>query len=135
MERSAPMNASILSGSLFAPRELHIPDGFLSPGVYILCWAITVFAVGLAMRRTGRDDGGQVDRRIQRIGRRCLDEQPPSVHRAGHGGVQPSCHERSSAAAPAACRRTWRRSSIQYCCRMPPMSTPTYHAPRMIKYF
>ena len=51
------MSASGLNGLLFAPRELHIPDGFLSPGVYILCWAIAVVAVGLALQRTGREMG------------------------------------------------------------------------------
>ena len=40
---------------LFAPRELHIPDGFLSPGVYFLCWVLALVAVGLALRRTGKD--------------------------------------------------------------------------------
>jgi cobalt/nickel transport system permease protein len=43
--------------ALLAPREMHIPDGFLSPGVYILCWAISIAAVGLALRRTGRELG------------------------------------------------------------------------------
>jgi cobalt/nickel transport system permease protein len=59
------MNLGALSGLLFAPRELHIPDGFLSPGVYILCWAIAVVAVGLAMRRTGGEIG---ERRIPLMG-------------------------------------------------------------------
>jgi cobalt/nickel transport system permease protein len=44
-------------GMLFAPREMHIPDGFLSPGVYFLCWALAVVAVGLALRRTGKEMG------------------------------------------------------------------------------
>jgi cobalt/nickel transport system permease protein len=51
------MITSALSDLLLAPRELHIPDGFLSPGVYIICWAIAVVAVGLALRRTGREMG------------------------------------------------------------------------------
>lgn len=51
------MRIDLLDGLLFAPRELHIPDGFLSPGVYIICWAIAVLAVGLALRRTGRELG------------------------------------------------------------------------------
>ncbi len=42
---------------LLAPRELHIPDGFLSPGVYIICWAIALIAVGIALQRTGREVG------------------------------------------------------------------------------
>jgi cobalt/nickel transport system permease protein len=59
------MNLGAIGGLLFAPRELHIPDGFLSPGVYILCWAIAVVAVGLAMRRTGGEMG---ERRIPLMG-------------------------------------------------------------------
>jgi cobalt/nickel transport system permease protein len=51
------MIANALSGLLLAPRELHIPDGFLSPGVYIICWAISLVAVGLALQRTGREMG------------------------------------------------------------------------------
>lgn len=51
------MGANALSGLLLAPRELHIPDGFLSPGVYILCWAFALFTVGLALRRTGKEMG------------------------------------------------------------------------------
>ncbi len=42
---------------LGAPRQMHIPDGFLSPGVYIICWAITIVALAAALRRTGRDIG------------------------------------------------------------------------------
>ncbi len=48
---------SAINYILLAPREMHIPDGFLSPGVYIICWAIAVIAVGAALRRTGRDLG------------------------------------------------------------------------------
>jgi cobalt/nickel transport system permease protein len=51
------MNINAMNGLLFAPSEMHIPDGFLSPGVYIICWAITVVAVGLALQRTGRELG------------------------------------------------------------------------------
>ena len=51
------MSFNLLNGLLFAPRELHIPDGFLSPGVYIICWAIAVIAVGLALQRTGKELG------------------------------------------------------------------------------
>jgi cobalt/nickel transport system permease protein len=51
------MITTIWDGVLLSPRELHIPDGFLSPGVYIICWAITVVTVGLALRRTGREMG------------------------------------------------------------------------------
>jgi cobalt/nickel transport system permease protein len=48
---------SAMNYILLAPREMHIPDGFLSPGVYIICWAIAVIAIGAALRRTGRDLG------------------------------------------------------------------------------
>jgi len=48
---------SAINDLLLAPREMHIPDGFLSPGVYIICWAIAVLAIGAALRRTGRDLG------------------------------------------------------------------------------
>jgi cobalt/nickel transport system permease protein len=51
------MITNAFNGLLLAPRELHIPDGFLSPGVYIICWAIAVVAVGLALQRTGREMG------------------------------------------------------------------------------
>jgi cobalt/nickel transport system permease protein len=51
------MLAKVLDHFLFAPRELHIPDGFLSPGVYIICWAFAIVAVGVALRRTGRELG------------------------------------------------------------------------------
>jgi cobalt/nickel transport system permease protein len=57
MGGTQPMNLDIFSGLLFAPRELHIPDGFLSPGVYIICWAIAVIAVGIALRRTDNELG------------------------------------------------------------------------------
>jgi cobalt/nickel transport system permease protein len=51
------MSVGVRGSRLFAPNELHIPDGFLSPGVYILCWALAVVAVGVALRRTGREMG------------------------------------------------------------------------------
>jgi cobalt/nickel transport system permease protein len=51
------MNPSFWNGLLFSPGEMHIPDGFLSPGVYIICWAITAVIVGMALRRTGRELG------------------------------------------------------------------------------
>jgi cobalt/nickel transport system permease protein len=51
------MITNALTGLLLAPRELHIPDGFLSPGVYVICWAIAAIMVGTALRRTGREMG------------------------------------------------------------------------------
>lgn len=37
-----------------APQPLHIPDGFLSPPVYLLAWAITVVFLAYALARTNR---------------------------------------------------------------------------------
>ncbi len=51
------MITNALNGLLLAPRELHIPDGFLSPGVYVICWAIAATTVGIALQRTGREMG------------------------------------------------------------------------------
>jgi cobalt/nickel transport system permease protein len=51
------MNLLASGGIVFAPRELHIPDGFLSPGVYIICWAISIVVVGLALRRSSNEMG------------------------------------------------------------------------------
>ncbi len=51
------MISGALTNWLLAPRELHIPDGFLSPGVYIISWAIAVIVVGLALQRSGRELG------------------------------------------------------------------------------
>ncbi len=36
----------------FSPTPLHIPDGFLSPVVAILCWVITILVVAIAIRKT-----------------------------------------------------------------------------------
>jgi cobalt/nickel transport system permease protein len=36
----------------FSPAPLHIPDGFLSPVVAILCWVITIVVVAIAIRKT-----------------------------------------------------------------------------------
>lgn len=33
------------------PRELHIPDGFLSLGVLVLCWVVSVGVLALAVRK------------------------------------------------------------------------------------
>lgn len=37
---------------LFKPEQLHIPDGFLSLGVALVFWALTILFVGLAIRNT-----------------------------------------------------------------------------------
>ncbi len=42
---------TLLSGVL-APAYMHIPDGFLSLPVVLLCWVLTAFFVGMALRRT-----------------------------------------------------------------------------------
>ena len=36
-----------------SPTPLHIPDGFLSPIVALICWAITIVVVSIAIRKTG----------------------------------------------------------------------------------
>jgi cobalt/nickel transport system permease protein len=46
-----------MSGILYGPPQMHIPDGFLSPGVYIICWALAAVLVGVALRRTDRELG------------------------------------------------------------------------------
>lgn len=42
---------------LYSPQALHIPDGFLSILISILCWAITVVVLGLAVSRTNKSLG------------------------------------------------------------------------------
>ncbi|HBX71144.1 MAG TPA: cobalamin biosynthesis protein CbiM [Chloroflexi bacterium] len=37
---------------LLTPQQLHIPDGFLSVGVSLIFWALTIIFVGLAIRNT-----------------------------------------------------------------------------------
>jgi len=39
---------------MVALQPLHIPDGFLSPPVYLLAWAITIAFLAYALSRTGR---------------------------------------------------------------------------------
>ena len=43
---------------LFRPVQMHIPDGFLSLGVSLVFWALTVVFVGVAIYRT-RDELGE----------------------------------------------------------------------------
>ena len=40
-----------------SPAPLHIPDGFLSLAVALLCWLITVITLGIAIRRTNKSLG------------------------------------------------------------------------------
>jgi cobalt/nickel transport system permease protein len=42
---------------LFAPKPMHIPDGFLSFTVSILCWAVTVTILAVAISRTNKSLG------------------------------------------------------------------------------
>lgn len=42
---------------LFSPTPMHIPDGFLSLFIAVLCWLLAVAGVGLALWRSRRDLG------------------------------------------------------------------------------
>ncbi|HEY6072252.1 MAG TPA: energy-coupling factor ABC transporter permease [Anaerolineales bacterium] len=42
---------------LFSPVPMHLPDGFLSLGISILCWIVTAILVGIAISRTQRSLG------------------------------------------------------------------------------
>ncbi len=44
---------------LYSPVPMHIPDGFLSVLVSVLCWAIAIPAVGYALKRVEKDLDGQ----------------------------------------------------------------------------
>jgi cobalt/nickel transport system permease protein len=41
----------------YSPAPLHIPDGFLSIVVSLICWAITVVTLGMAISRTNKTLG------------------------------------------------------------------------------
>ena len=41
----------------YSPVPMHIPDGFLSVGVSLLCWAISLVAIAYALRRANHDLG------------------------------------------------------------------------------
>ncbi|RLC61753.1 MAG: cobalamin biosynthesis protein CbiM, partial [Chloroflexi bacterium] len=47
----------MLFSPILSPAPLHIPDGFLSLGVALVCWALTIFGVGLALKRSGQTLG------------------------------------------------------------------------------
>jgi cobalt/nickel transport system permease protein len=47
----------LASPVLPAPEPLHIPDGFLSLGVSLVCWVLAIIVVGLALRRSGKELG------------------------------------------------------------------------------
>ena len=42
---------------LYSPQALHIPDGFLSIIISIICWVITVSTLGIAISRTNKSLG------------------------------------------------------------------------------
>jgi cobalt/nickel transport system permease protein len=42
---------------LYSPEPLHIPDGFLSLTVSIICWVISVFTISLAISRSNKSLG------------------------------------------------------------------------------
>ncbi len=42
---------------LYSPKPMHIPDGFLSVPVALVCWAIALVAIAYALRRANRDLG------------------------------------------------------------------------------
>ena len=42
---------------LYSPAPLHIPDGFLSLVVSVVCWVITVIVIGTAISRTNKSLG------------------------------------------------------------------------------
>ena len=42
---------------LYSPEPMHIPDGFLSIVISVLCWAITVAILGTAVSRTNKSLG------------------------------------------------------------------------------
>ena len=41
----------------YAPTQLHIPDGFLSLVVSLICWGITVLILAVAISRTNKSLG------------------------------------------------------------------------------
>lgn len=41
----------------YSPAPLHIPDGFLNFIVSVICWAITIVMIGMAVSRTNRSLG------------------------------------------------------------------------------
>jgi cobalt/nickel transport system permease protein len=42
---------------LYSPEHMHIPDGFLSIAISVVCWVITVAILGLAISRTNKSLG------------------------------------------------------------------------------
>lgn len=42
---------------LHSPQYMHIPDGFLSIAVSLVCWALSVIVIAYALRRANNDLG------------------------------------------------------------------------------
>jgi cobalt/nickel transport system permease protein len=42
---------------MFSPAQLHIPDGFLSTTLSLICWAVTIAILAVALRRVNADLG------------------------------------------------------------------------------
>ena len=42
----------LLKTVILSPDPMHIPDGFLSLGVSLVCWALAIVGVGVALRRS-----------------------------------------------------------------------------------
>ena len=42
---------------LYSPQPMHIPDNFLSIAVSLICWAITIIILGMAISRTNKSLG------------------------------------------------------------------------------
>jgi cobalt/nickel transport system permease protein len=42
---------------LYSPQPMHIPDNFLSIAVSLICWAITIVILGIAISRTNKSLG------------------------------------------------------------------------------
>jgi len=47
----------LASRVLPSPTPMHIPDGFLSLGISLICWALAAIGVGLALWRSGKPLG------------------------------------------------------------------------------
>ncbi|MDJ0844267.1 cobalt transporter CbiM [Crocosphaera sp.] len=46
----------IIQNSLFTPYlALHIPDGFLNPGVSLFCWVITIVLIAVSLQKVQKD--------------------------------------------------------------------------------
>jgi len=55
----------MLSSGFPAHADMHIPDGFLSPAVSLVCWALAIAGVGMALWRSRESMG---ERRVPMMG-------------------------------------------------------------------